>query len=117
LETAKDGSKSGVEATVAVETSGTVQSEITTTDGSKAGEEVGKKVETTVTGDATAVVREVTPGDAPGPVIASETVQTSATATTETKGDAPPVTTSGPSIVLTTNDLTGDQKGSTTAGM
>lgn len=77
-------------------------------------------VKTTVAGDATAVVREVTPGDAPGPIIASETVQTSATATTETKDDSKAVTTSGPSIVLTTNDLTGEQKaavqqGSTTA--
>lgn len=61
----------------------------------------------------------MTPGDIPGPIIASESVKTSATATTETKGDAPPITTSGPSIVLTTNDLTGEkiaavQQGATT---
>lgn len=120
LETAKDGSKAGVEATVDVKSTGNVTTEVTTPEKSKDGEQPGKKVTTTVSGDATATVRKVTPGDVPGPIISEETVQTSATSTSEINGDSKVTTTAGPSVVVTKNDLTDDktaavQKGSVTA--
>ena len=120
LDLANDGTKSGVEATMDVKSSGIVKTKVIALDGSKEGEEAGQEVFTTVSGDATATIRKVTSGDAPGPIISKETVQTSATATSKTKGDYPAVTKSSPTVVVTKNNLTGEtraavQQDSTTA--
>ena len=119
LEAAPNGSEAGIEATVDMKSAGTVTTKVTTLDG-KDGEEAGKTVTTTVAGDATAIVRKVTPGDEPGIIISEKTVQTAATSTAEIKGDSKPIVTAGPSAVVTTNDLPGDktaavQQGSVTA--
>ena len=119
LEAAPDGSAAGIEATVDMKSAGNVTTKVTTSD-RKDGEEAGKSVTTTVAGDATAIVRKVTPGDEPGIIISEKRVQTAATSTAEINGDSKPIVTAGPSAVVTTNDLTGDktaavQQGSVTA--
>ena len=124
LEVAKDGTKAGVEATMDIKSTGNSTTEvIAKQDVLKDGEIIGTKILTNVSGDATAIIREVVPdnidGAVKGPVISEETVHISATATGEIKPDSKIIMKEGPAIVVTTNDITGDvktivQKGSTT---